>query len=477
MRPMEPMSVSASSSRWHRCFGVGAALGLFVVVAHSAETGAFRVGSAQVEITPAAGTPMAGYYRFRAVAGVRDPLFAKAIVVEQDGERAAMVVVDLSGTTRPVVAAARKLIHEQTGIAPERVMISATHTHTGPQLPRGSLMDQITQAESPSGLRFVEQLPAMIAESVRLAVTKLVPATVSATAGKAEGISFNRRVIGKDGQCIWQPKKIDPAVERPAGPVDPAVGVLVFQPTQAGSPPVAAYVNFAMHPTSVGGGTKVSADYPGVLAKLLGERTGAPTVVFANGCCGNINHTDYLSGKPQRTTLELGTALADAAMTAWPNLRALKTQAPRVQSTLVKLQRRSFTDAQIAAAQDVAKRMVTQSLGTVTMAEAVCILETVAKKAVPLEVEVQSFALSDELAIVALPGEIFVELGLAIKAASPFKHTFIAELANGSMGYVPNREAYPQGNYEVVSARGAEGSGERLVEVALHQLKTLAAGE
>ncbi len=89
----------------------------------------------------------------------------------------------------------------------------------------------------------------------------------------------------------------------------------------------------------------------------------------------------------------------------------------------------------------------------------------------PLEAEVQVIAFSDDLAIVALPGEIFVELGLAIKAASPFKHTFIAELANGSIGYVPNREAYPQGNYEVVSARGDAGSGEKLVETALKLLE------
>ena len=89
----------------------------------------------------------------------------------------------------------------------------------------------------------------------------------------------------------------------------------------------------------------------------------------------------------------------------------------------------------------------------------------------PLEVEVQVIAFSDDVAIVSLPGEIFVELGLAIKKASPFKHTFIAELANGSIGYVPNREAYPQGNYEVVSARGEAGSGEMLVETALKLLE------
>ena len=91
-----------------------------------------------------------------------------------------------------------------------------------------------------------------------------------------------------------------------------------------------------------------------------------------------------------------------------------------------------------------------------------------------LEVEVQVIALGDRLEWVSLPGEIFVELGLALKKASPFPVTLIAELANGSIGYIPDRPAYAQGNYEVVSARCAEGSGEMLVEAAIRLLKGLA---
>jgi hypothetical protein len=89
----------------------------------------------------------------------------------------------------------------------------------------------------------------------------------------------------------------------------------------------------------------------------------------------------------------------------------------------------------------------------------------------PLKVEVQVISLGDDLAWVSLPGEIFVELGLQIKRGSPFKQTMIAELANGSVGYVPNRVAYPQGNYEVVSTRCAAGSGEKLVDSAVKQLR------
>lgn len=437
--------------------------------------GDFRVGAAKVDITPKKGTPMAGYYAFRAVGGVLDPIFSKAVVVEQDGVHAAMVVIDLSGTTRPIVDAARKAIQEQCGIEGDHVMISATHTHTGPQLARGSLIDDITKANSGPGLDYMQLLPGLIAQSVKEAKAKLAPAIPSVAMGRAEGISFNRRVL-REGQseAIWQPRSIDPAREKPAGPIDPEVGVLVFQ---AGGKPVAGYLNFAMHPTSVGGGVKISADYPGVFTRLVSERHAPDAIcLFANGCCGNINHGDYITGR-RRTTLELGTALADAATAAWPGLKCVSTHQPRIYSEMVTLERRKYTEAQIAKAKDVASRMMTEKLGTVPMAEAVSTLDTVSKKDVPLVAEVQVISFSNELAILSLPGEIFVELGLAIKKASPFKHTFIAELANGSIGYVPNREAYPQGNYEVLSARGEAGSGEILVEVALKLLAKAKAGE
>src|SRR5262249_38653267 len=99
--------------------------------------------------------------------------------------------------------------------------------------------------------------------------------------------------------------------------------------------------------------------------------------------------------------------------------------------------------------------------------------DVAARQGRPLEVEVQVIALGDELAWVSLPGEIFVELGLAIKQDSPFRRTIIAELADGAIGYIPARRAYAQGNYEVISARCAEGSGERLVDAALRLLKEL----
>jgi hypothetical protein len=91
----------------------------------------------------------------------------------------------------------------------------------------------------------------------------------------------------------------------------------------------------------------------------------------------------------------------------------------------------------------------------------------------PYRVEVQVIALGKDVAWVSLPGEIFVELGLAVKKLSPFPHTFVVELANESVGYVPDRRSYAEGNYEPESARCAAGSGERLVEAAVKLLTQL----
>ena len=85
----------------------------------------------------------------------------------------------------------------------------------------------------------------------------------------------------------------------------------------------------------------------------------------------------------------------------------------------------------------------------------------------------QVIALGRDVAWVAWPGEIFVELGLSVEAGSPFAHTYNVELANGAIGYIPNKSAYPEGNYEVESARVAEGSGEMLVTSALRMLAEL----
>jgi hypothetical protein len=306
---------------------------------------------------------------------------------------------------------------------------------------------------------------------VAVAQKKLAPARASTALGKEDGISFNRRFHMKDGTVSWNPAKRHPGIVRPAGPIDPDVGVVYFDSPK--NAPVATYVNFALHPDTVGG-EGVSADYPGVLAKLLGGFRGPDMVtVFANGCCGNINHRDIHwldTQKGPREAHRIGTLLAGAVLRTTPHLKPLTAGALRVKSETVELPLAPITEADVAAARDVVKRVKDPKTKFLEKVKAFQVLDVAARNGKTWEVEVQVIALGDDLAWVSLPGEIFVELGLAIKKASPVRHTLLAELANGSIGYIPDRGAYPQGNYEVVSARCAEGSGEMLVEAALRLL-------
>jgi len=188
-----------------------------------------RIGSAAVVITPALGTLLAGYYETRISDGVHDDLYAKAMVLECGGTRAAMVCCDLISMPLNVAQEARRLIEKDTGLKPDQVMISATHTHTGPILPGRTARET---ADGPGGdlaQEFVNELPARIAASVKQAVEKLAPATASTAIGREDHLSFNRRYIMKDGTVGWNPGKLNPKIDKPAGPIDPAVSVVYFE--------------------------------------------------------------------------------------------------------------------------------------------------------------------------------------------------------------------------------------------------------
>ena len=135
---------------------------------------------------------------------------------------------------------------------------------------------------------------------------------------------------------------------------------------------------------------------------------------------------------------------------------------------------REFTPDQLDQARaDVRTATDASRDGFMKLVRGYRVLDSAAREGKPIEVEVQVVTLGLEVAWVSLPGEMFVELGLQVKKRSPFRHTFIAELANGSIGYIPDRRSFAEGNYEPESARCAAGSGEMLVEVALKLLQAL----
>ncbi len=438
-----------------------------------------RAGAAQVVITPPNGIGLAGYYFERGADGTNDDLFAKTLVLNDGNTRIALVTLDLISTTRPMVEAARREIEKTTGIPGSNVMISATHAHTAPVLAGRGVVEDPSGSGSPLSKTYSAGLPGLIAESVKRAQEKLQPARLTAAVALESNLSFNRRFHLRDGSVGWNSGKGNTNIIRPAGPIDPEVRVLYLDSPRekAAAQPLAAYVNFAMHPDTVGG-SKFSSDYPGALARRLAEVKGPDLVtLFANGTCGNLNHINVNWPDPQKGSTEaarIGTILAAAVFKAWMQAAPVTNTTLRVSTEIVKLPLPELKPGATERARETVLRLgMKDNKGFMEKVEAYKILDVAAREGKPHEVEVQVISLGSEVAWVALPGEIFVELGLAIKQSSPFRHTLIAELANGAIGYIPNQPAYLEGNYEVISARCAAGSGELLVDSALRQLRTL----
>jgi hypothetical protein len=438
-----------------------------------------HVGVAAVDITPPLGIPMAGYYHARGADGVLDPLFSKALVLESEGTRVALVALDLIEVTRAITDAARAEITRVCGLPGGQVMIAATHAHTGPVLVKPGRRAADLGGQQPVTTEYTAALPARIAESVRLALERLRPARLSVARGRCDDLTFNRRYILRDGTVGWNPGKLNPDIVRPAGPSDPEVGILYAEKPDAGGPAqaLATYVNFAMH-TDTTGGSKISADWPGALSRVLAGYHGADHLTLVGlGACGNLNHLDFAWRWPQGTGIEqhrIGTILGAAVFQAYKQLRPLPAAPLRVKSEIVELELPAISAGELAEARQIVANVKDDRGGNfMKLVRAHRALDVAAREGRTHRVEVQAIAWGRDLAWISLPGEVFVELGLAIKQRSPFPHTFVVELANENIGYIPDRRSYSEGNYEPESARCAAGSGEKLVDAAVKLLAEL----
>ena len=473
----------------------------------SADPLALKVGAARVAITPPLGVSLAGSYTDRRAVGLRDDLYARAFVVDDGVSQIAVVSCDVIGVRAATVARVRRIVEERCGVPGEHVLVAATHNHSGP----------LTREKLASGLAgendepYLGQLERLIASAVEAALHRRAPARLRLALGEERGVAFNRRFVMREGPVRTNPGQLNPHIVETAGPIDPRVWTLSALPAADGLAsegpaavppnvvPLGMLVNFGLHPAIVGG-TVIGGDFPaflesGVRALLGPGGTGAgavepgavraaaeaPVVVFANAPCGDINHIDVSHGQRASGFAEaarVGTILAGEVVKGACRL------APEWESDgsfakvrgarrAVDLPLRRPTEEQVAWAREAAKgRMSMVSGAGLEVVEAQRILALAEGWTGETKTtEVQALAVGDGLAVVGMPGEVFAELGLAVRERSPFRHTLVLGLANEAIGYVPTRRAYEEGGYEVASSRLAPGAGERLVEEALATLE------
>lgn len=441
----------------------------------------FQAGVAVVEITAPKGYRMNGYFNERLNTGTHDPLLAKAVVFRQGNTQAALVFCDLIGISLDVSRRAREQAAQKTGIPATDILIHGTHSHTGP-LYFGALRRHFHDlAIEKQGKDPYEEIdyPAFLVERIVQAIAQAQagaqPVGVFEGIAEQRGLSFNRRFFLKDGSVRFNPGKLNPEIVRPAGPIDPNVGIVCLKSAD-GKRNLAALTIFALHLDTVGG-TDYSADYPFYLDRTLRQNLGNEFVsLFGNGTCGDINHVDVTNSLPQKGQEEaarIGAALAETVAAALPALKLLGSPKLAARSGIASVPIQKYTPEEIAQAKQDMLKVGTSQLPFLDQVRATKIMNVHQREAGTLPLEVQVFRLADELAIVGLPGEVFVDLGLAIKRGSPFARTLVVELCNDTPAYIPTKKAFAEGSYETVNSLIEAGGGETMVQMALRLLKEL----
>jgi neutral ceramidase len=419
-------------------------------------------GAATSNITPPLGELIVGNWTPVPAAYVHDELHARCLVLDDGETRVAIVVVDNVGIPRRVLDEAKREIQKHAGIPVDRILISSTHTHSATTA-RGA-----EDRENPAASLTVYQafLAGRIADGVRRAIANLEPARLGSGSGSLPGQVFNRRWFMKPGPHLNNPfggtdkVQMNPQVGsadllKPAGPTDPEVGFLSVQSTSGR--PIALLANYSLH--YVGGvpNGHVSADYFGVFARRMTQllEQGSHAVPFvpmlSNGTSGNINNIDFRGGQKRLPNYERMELVANqVAAEVFRAMQGIEYQ-ESVQLKVLQRELTLETRRPTAKLMEWAREVLARPDGAPSKhpRERIYAERTLRMAEMPprLEIPLQAVRIGD-VALIAIPFEVFVEMGLELKAKSPFPNTFVVSLANGSYGYLPTAEHHELGGYE-----------------------------
>ncbi len=422
-----------------------------------------RAGFEKIRITPPAGVPLAGFAARQEVSkGVHDDLFVRALVLDDGARPVAILSVDVLALPAEFVDRARRSIAAKTGIEPTAVLIACTHTHAAPVTIR-----TFFNPEESVDAAYMDSLAAALEAAVAAAFAQRAPARAGVGVGGIADLAVNRRT--RDGK-----------------PVDEEIGILRVDDEHGN--PRAVLINYACHPTVLGPDNLLaSGDFPATTVERVEKALGpGGFAMFVNATEGDLSvgHSSELSAigviAPGRTferAAELGEKLAAAVLDELPSVPTAGDLAlgsatvsitlplkayPAPEQAAERLKSAEQRLARLDPSQDEYRAAKTELL--YASIENYYARETAGMKG-SLPLQLQGIRTGGAI-FVGLPAEVFVEVGLRIKRASPHR-TFLVGLANGYIGYLPDRDSYAAGGYEVVSARVGEDAEDRLVEGVL----------
>ncbi|MDG1894686.1 MAG: hypothetical protein P8J37_07240 [Fuerstiella sp.] len=442
-----------------------------------------KAGAAVVDVTPSKFPVLVnGGMTSRSASEVVTRINARAIVLDDGREQIGIVVVDSCMMPRPLLDEAKQLAAQQTRLKPERILISATHTHTAPS----SMGALGTDADTD----YLPVLRAGIAEALMKAEANLEPATVGWAVENAAQFTALRRWIRRPDRLADDPfgnatvranmhsgSNWDD-VTGESGPEDPDLSMISLQALDGR--PIAVLANFSMHYFS--GQKALAADYFGLFSEGLQkqivtpDRNHPPFVgIMSHGCSGDIWRRDYkkppAEQNPFKTIEDYTAGLLEIAVKAYATIEH------KADADLAMAEARPVLNYRVPDLQrlDWAKRIVAE-LGDrppKTPEEVYALEQIILHERQTTEIVVQGLRIGD-IGIATTPNETYALTGLKVKLQSPLPKTMVIELANGGDGYSPPPEQHVLGGYNTWAARsaGLEVQAEpKITETALQLLE------
>ena len=435
-----------------------------------------KAGMSRVDITPPQGLELAGYPHYpRNNTGFHDPLYAACMYLNNDGVEVAMITLDLLFFSKKHVKTVRSLVEAKCGIPGGNVMVSCSHTHSGPWA-SGRLDIESLEAGKEQPHEYVADLINKIVMIIDEAKTNAFPASFgagTALCGAESGIGGNRRI--------------------PGGPHDPLVSVMAVK--DAENKIRGMFVNYTLHPTFIHEWSNVcTADYPCYLKLQLEEMEPGVIVGFSQGTSGNQSSRYYRQGESYDEAERVGRTLGKAAHTVLTKLSWAEELPIKVAGAIQELELRNFGTEEELMEQVEHDEAIYKDLyaryGQSKIREEYYLWQNanlkllgsedqlgyvrMQKKGIKVELledeapaEIQVFNLGGTC-VIGLQGECFVEYGLYLKAAAGFGTVIVNELTNGVLpGYLYTPESLVTGGYETDTSMLGEGFGRKLIDKVL----------
>lgn len=432
-----------------------------------------KAGFAKLEITSPLGSNLNGYFTVRPAQDIIEPLYANALAFS-DGENTALAIsLDISEIIQKDTDDIRSRVSAATGVPFEAVFVACIHTHTAPVISEiGGFFKR-----DPNYYDFFCK---KICDCAVLAIRDMTDAIPSIARTKAEGISFVRRFITKDGVTVTNPSsKIIENIAGPIGKPDETVQLVKFERPGASD---IAVVNFQTHP-DVLGGNKICPDWPCYVRNTLENALSdvadgkGVKVIFFNGAQGDVAHNDRLHGIIRRGpehSRHMGRAIAGAVMGVYTYTEPVSDDKVFFKQNMTKAALCKGTDEQVAIAKEIDKKFlagedISDCKFSITLTRKYLRNEN-EPPIVDLNIVCIGFG---DVVFVGLPGEPFTTIGVQIKENSPFKMTIPCCNANGSAGYFPTDDALTSSGYESASSPFLPGIANNVIETSLRTLNEL----